>query len=109
MTAKALHVLPNSYPWKENRITESQRLVLLRTVGFEVLWCDEKMRFVGICSYHPLYACYGDSAEEAMGKIIALVRGLDLDNETTDVEMSVGLADTQEITNTCWPPFIKLP
>lgn len=76
---------------------------------YRIEYCAEKMRYKGLCDLHPLYCVYGDSAEDAMMKIILLVAGLDLDNETTDVDIPLGLEDTQEVTNVCWPPVPPLP
>lgn len=77
-------------------------------MGFTVEWCEKEMRHVGRSSLHPLQHHYADSAEDAMTGIIALVEGLDMDNDPTDVDMPIGLADTIDVTNVCWPPFEKL-
>lgn len=66
------------------------------------------MRFKGVCNLHPLHHFYGSSAEEAMDGIIALVEGLDLDNEITNVDACTPFPDTGEKTNPWWPPFVKL-
>lgn len=79
-------------------------------MGFRVEWCNERFRYVGICSLWPLYKYYAESAEEAMVGIIALIEGLDEDHEVTAVDdsLEVSMADTKpnvvEITNVCWPP-----
>ncbi len=54
-------------------------------MGFYVRYCDKKLRYVGLCTIHPLYSSFGDTPEEAMQGIIGLVKGLDLDSAITDV------------------------
>lgn len=87
-------------------------------MGYYVRYDDKELRYVGLNNLHPLYSAYGDTAEEAMTAIIALVRGLDLDNETTDVDLIDPFEDTDEqkpvtadinITDVFWPPWKDLP
>ena len=77
-------------------------------MGFIVNYCEERLLFVGRCNLYPLYEATGETAEEAMIAIMRLVDGLDLDNEPTDVDPSIELDETVEITNTSWPPFEEL-
>lgn len=78
-------------------------------MGFKVEWCEERLRYKGLCNLHPLHVYYGETAEEAMTGIIELADGLDQDNDRTDVEEPMELADTQDRTNPWWPPFECLP
>lgn len=77
-------------------------------MGFLVDYCQKRTCYVGTSTLHPLFECVADTPEKAMIRIIKLVAGLDHDNETTDVDPLMELEDTQEVTNTSWPPFRKL-
>ena len=77
-------------------------------VGFSVHWCNDKLKFKGVCSQHSKRVVYGDSAEEAMEGIIRVMKGLNFDDEITEVTELAGFEDTDESTNPGWPPFIKL-
>jgi len=40
--------------------------------------------------------------------MVAMLDGLDEDNDPTDVGEPIGFDDTLSITNVFWPPFVKL-
>lgn len=77
-------------------------------MGFSVHWCNDTLRFKGVCSQHSERVVYGDSAEEAMRGIIRVMGGLTFDDEDTEVTELDGFEDTIERTNPGWPPFVKL-
>ncbi len=77
-------------------------------MGFLVDYCQKRMCYIGTSNLHPLFECTADTPEEAMMKIMALVAGIDEDNESTDVDPMMEFEDTREMTNTSWPPFRKL-
>ena len=71
---------------------------------FTLAYDSSTNQYVGLCSLHPLFSHYADTAEEAMAGIQALVAGLDHDSETTDVDV-----DPCTTTDLLWPPKPPLP